>query len=403
MRIFNRIMLVLLCTTLLITGLPQVAQAKTVAEWLAGFTSGQNWFGENYAYDITDTAACWELLMKPITVLNVGEREVVYPLVEPGGAKVINDKLGGYIAGTSAAVHVLGKDQDGWTLIEGLDDYDRLIQGYVRTKLLKTVTPNDQYGIIIDKLTQHLYLFIDGKYFSSVPISTGLTNDEQPYNETSSGEYLLTSWVGGFDSEGMFVEMGMRFNNGDLMHQVPYILLADGTKRFEKYERLLGQKASHGCIRVARIASPEGVNIKWLWDNLKKGTKVVIWDDDGRTLPYPEDSTLLYYNKEGGKYYHAFANCSTVKEKYLPLASFTYSELDSAAYAGLEPCPGCAPAKRKSVIDEMNRARGLGPIVSEGATTTPTAESTAAPDSIEPSSLDDTEDPQVEVVIIPAK
>jgi len=299
-------------------------------------------------------------------------------------------------------VHVLGEDQDGWTLIECLDDYDRLIQGYVRTKLLKTVTPNSKYGIIIDKLTQHLYLFIDGKYFSSVAISTGLTNDEQPYNETSAGEYLITSWVGGLDSEGMFCEMGIRFNNGDLLHQVPYILLGDGTKRFEKYEKLLGQKASHGCVRVARVASPEGLNIKWLWDNLKRGTKVVIWDDDGRVLPYPDDSTKLYFNKDGGKYYHAIENCSTVKEKYLPLSSFTYAELDSEAYSGLEPCHGCAPVKRKSVIDELNRARGVGIPATESATATVTPEGTTAPDATEPSSLDGAEDPEVEVVIIPA-
>ena len=100
--------------------------------------------------------------------------------------------------------------------------------------------------------------------------------------------------------------MGIRFNNGDLLHQVPYVQLADGTKRFEKYEKLLGTKASHGCVRVARIASEEGLNIKWLWDNLKKGTKLLVWDDDGRPLPYPDSSTILYYNPDGGQYYHGF-------------------------------------------------------------------------------------------------
>lgn len=347
----------------------QSAQAKTVAEWLEGYESGQNWFGEDFAYDITDTQACWDLLMRPITVLDVEEREVVYLLTEPGGAKVNNDKLGGFIAGSTAAVHVLGEDQDGWTLIEGIDDYDRLIRGYVRTKLLKTVTPNPKYGIIIDKMTQRLYMFIDGKLFSSVAVSTGLTNDEQPYNETSTGEYLISSWVGGFDSEGMFCEMGIRFNNGDLLHQVPYIALADGTKRFEKYEKLLGTKASHGCVRVARVASAEGLNIKWLWDNLKKGTKLLIWDDDGRALPYPESATTLYYNPDGGKYYHAIEDCSTVKNQYLPLKAFPYAELDTDPFRTLEPCPGCSPVRRKSVIDDMNRARGVDVPQTQGGVT----------------------------------
>lgn len=69
-------------------------------------------------------------------------------------------------------MHVLGEDEDGWTLIEGLDYYNRLIRGYVKTSLLKTVTPSNEMGIIIDKLTQRLYVFINGEYFSSCAVST---------------------------------------------------------------------------------------------------------------------------------------------------------------------------------------------------------------------------------------
>ena len=52
---------------------------------LEGYGSGSTWFGEDFAYDITDEAACWELLQRPITVLNVAEKEVVYPLDAPYG------------------------------------------------------------------------------------------------------------------------------------------------------------------------------------------------------------------------------------------------------------------------------------------------------------------------------
>ena len=228
----------------------------------------------------------------------------------------------------------------------------------MRTKLLKTVTPNEKYGIIIDKLTQKLHVFIDGKYWSSCAVSTGLPNDEQPYNETAAGEYLIVSWVGEFDSEGMMCDMALRFNGGDMIHQVPYVYLADGSKRFTKWEEQLGQKASHGCVRTARVANDDGLNIRWLWENVKRNTKVVVWDDRGRMLPYPDDSLELYYNTEGGKYYHATANCKSVKEKYLPLTGFKYSELETGAYAKLDPCPSCTPVKRKSVIDEQNIARG---------------------------------------------
>lgn len=356
---------------------------------LEGFESSITWFGEDFAYDITDEEACWELLQRPITVLDVSEKELVYPRVSPNGEKVVNEWMGGSINGSLAAVHVLGEDEDGWTLIEGMDYYDRIIRGYVKTSLLKTVTPNNKYGIIIDKLTQRLYMFIDGKLWSSCAVSTGLPNKDQPYNETAAGEYLIGSWVGGFDSEGMYCEMGIRFNGGDLLHQVPYVEFADGTKDFGKYGSQLGRKASHGCVRVARTANDEGLCISWLWENLKKNTKVVVWDDDGRTLPYPDDDLEVYYNPDGGTSYHATATCRSVRDKYLPLTAFTYGELDSGKYASLTGCTNCIPVKRRAEIDEINQERiDLGellknPVYTGGATTGggAQAEGSAEPDS----------------------
>ena len=324
---------------------------------LRGYRGGSDWFGEDFHYDITNEEACWELLQKPITVLDVEEKEVVYPLDAPDGNKVVDEWQGGFINGSLAGVKVLGEDENGWTLIEGMDYYDRVIQGYVKTKLLKTVKPNEKYGIIIDKLTQRLYMFVDGKLWSSCAVSTGLANKGQPYNETATGEYLVGSWVGGFDSEGMYCEMGIRFNGGDLLHMVPYTTYADGTKDFAKFGQLLGRKASHGCVRVARYANDEGLSISWLWDNLKRGTKVIVWDDDGRTLPYPDDSTELYYNPNGGSSYHSTARCKSVRDKFLPLTAFTYGQLDEGSFAKLAPCPHCSPARRRDVIDEINQER----------------------------------------------
>lgn len=359
----RRSIIPLLMTTILLLGLVFVptsqSSAKTVAEWLEGFDTGEKWFGDDFTYDITDTEAVWDLLMQPITVLDVKETESVYPLTAPGGDKVNNDKLGGFINGASAAVHVLGEDKDGWTLIEGLDYYNRIIRGYVKTKLLKTVTPNEHYGVVVDKLTQKLYVFIDGKFFSACAVSTGLPNDKQPYNETAAGEYLAISWSGGFDSEGMYCDMAIRFNNGDKMHEVPCTILADGTRRYTKWETQLGQKASHGCIRVARLPNEDGLDQEWLWDNLKRNTKIVIWDDGGRELPYPDDDTLLYYNPDGGQNYHAYADCASVKSKYTPMTAFKYSELDTGIYADLTACPSCTPVKRKAEIDKANLDRGV--------------------------------------------
>lgn len=144
---------------------------------------------------------------------------------------------------------------------------------------------------------------------------------------------------------------------------------------------------------MARTANDEGLCISWLWENLKKNTKVVVWDDDGRTLPYPDDDLEVYYNPDGGTSYHATATCRSVRDKYLPLTAFTYGELDSGKYASLTGCTNCIPVKRRAEIDEINQERiDLGellknPVYTGGATTGggAQAEGSAEPDSPEAS------------------
>jgi hypothetical protein len=56
----------------------------------------------------------------------------------------------------------------------------------------------------------------------------------------------------------------------------------------------------------------------------------------------PGPKTKLYYNKSGGKYYHADANCSSVAKEYLPLkGTFTYSQISKSPYDKLLRCTTC--------------------------------------------------------------
>ena len=56
--------------------------------------------------------------------------------------------------------------------------------------------------------------------------------------------------------------------------------------------------------------------------------------------PVPPPSTKLYYNPNGGSYYHADPECESVRKEYLPLAgSFLYSELGE--HKNLQPCLKC--------------------------------------------------------------
>ena len=52
--------------------------------------------------------------------------------------------------------------------------------------------------------------------------------------------------------------------------------------------------------------------------------------------------TVLYYNPDGGSYYHADANCRSAAARFLPFAgSFTWAEVNDEPYADLMPCPYC--------------------------------------------------------------
>lgn len=331
-------------------------------------------------YDLSDPAhqqAIWDIMMQDITVFDKGEREHVYPTYEPGAQLRPRTNIAGELHGASQGVNVIEDDADGdgyvkiqaysndGTAIESshvIAQAAQLIEGYVRKSLLKTVTPDDRYALLIDKLTQTLYIFERGAIIGELKVSTGFNTKEQPYNETPAGEYLAVSWVGQFVSGNMYCDMAIRINGGTLLHEVPHKLGTDNkTRYYENFERYLGQKASHGCIRIQRAKNEQGHNMRWLWDNLKKNTKVLIWEDKGRTMPAPElpaDDTPLYRNLDGGKMYHAVAECPNVKKRFLPLTGdFTYGDLDTAPFDKLTPCPDChAPLRKETILENWKKA-----------------------------------------------
>ncbi len=65
-------------------------------------------------------------------------------------------------------------------------------------------------------------------------------------------------------------------------------------------------------------------------------------------LPTPDPSVILYYNPDGGSYYHVDANCGSINQKYRPLtASFPFREASSDKYKNLLPCTVChAPSRQ---------------------------------------------------------
>ena len=316
--------------------------------------------------DITDEEAVWKVLTAPITVLDNGKRnaEKMQVIIRSQPSEE-SDGIG-MVTCISQGVHVLERGEE-WSLIEcysssfhdsAILNWNTLVQGYVPTAYLKEVKPNQEIGLVVDKLTQRLYVFKDGKLFSTLLVSTGVSNAKQPYNETRSGEFLLISKVGEFASDNLRCAMALRFNDGDLLHEVPYIA-GDYGRDYSINEPKLGTKASHGCIRVQRQASPEGVNQKWIWNNYRKNTRILIWEDwQGRQLSVPDSGTPLYCVKKRTGNYHTTTRCSGILGKRID--ELTYGQLEDDAYRKLKPCPLCTAPPRIGTIQAINEMYAEG-------------------------------------------
>ena len=319
--------------------------------------------------------AIWKVMMQPITVLWGRDQRDTYKLRATRDDSTKRDNIVGELGYEAQGVHIIEQYDDGWTLVEaynssygpdnrtrrGYGDTDALIRGYVRTKELRVIQPRDDYGILIDKLKQRMYIFQDGKIFTELLISTGIPTRQQPWNETPSGEFLMVSRTGDFNAGNLVCRMSMRINGGNLIHEVPYILNErTGHWDYSSQEAQLGKKASHGCIRVQRLNNSDGINMTWLWNNIKTNTKVLVWDDDNRYYEYPDPNLPLFFNPVGGKFYHLDQNCRSIKDRYLPLqGSLLYSELDDAQHSKLTPCASCNPPLRASQIDKINKDNGF--------------------------------------------
>ena len=361
----KRMLTALLCALMM---LPAQAEEAAPAPADPVRTPGRETCGKPNCYwetemDFRNEEAIWAMLTAPMTVVDGNFRAQADIYQEPSEeSKIIAE-----VTRTTQGVHVLETLDNGWSKIECYSSsfagskvkaWNALTTGYIQTEQLKEVEVRTEFGLIVDKLTQRLYVYQEGKLFDELIISTGLGTKKDPENETRSGEYLLFSPTGDFWSGDLLCKYGIRYNDGDLLHEVPHTPKESGPY-YGSNETRLGQRASHGCIRVQRKRTENGVNMRWLWVNLrdKMSTRMIIWEDwQGRQIPIPEADTPLYYNPKSGKNYHDSPTCYGVADRYEPMPAFTYGELEEEAYRKLKVCTYCNPPLRKAALEEKNAA-----------------------------------------------
>lgn len=72
--------------------------------------------------------------------------------------------------------------------------------------------------------------------------------------------------------DGTYGRYAVRFNKKIMFHSVPYYSANAGDLEWEQFN-LLGEPASLGCVRLSCD------DVKWIYDNCKKGTAVEVYDD----------------------------------------------------------------------------------------------------------------------------
>ena len=120
--------------------------------------------------DITDEEAVWKVLTSPITVLDNGKKNAEKTQVILRALPSEDSDGVGMVTCISQGVHVLDRGEE-WSLVEcysssfhdsAILNWNVLVQGYVPTAYLKEVKPNQELGLVVDKLTQRLYVFREG-------------------------------------------------------------------------------------------------------------------------------------------------------------------------------------------------------------------------------------------------
>jgi len=224
----------------------------------------------------------WAALTKTMTAVNVDEQESAYIYDSP---KEGRKKLG-TVSGFSQGLNLITERPDGWSLVEAFRNEDgAFVRGYIRTNKLRSVEPDQNYGVVIDKEAQLLIVFKDGQRVGSTPICTGLATTKYPHRETPAGEFVLATRRGTLEYYGQgYSKYTIRINGSYYLSEIP-TTKKNGTN-FSILEGVLGNKATRGNICVAHNASTDGgINAEWLWSMTdgRKRVKVLIFDDKPRT------------------------------------------------------------------------------------------------------------------------
>ena len=226
-------------------------------------------------------AEIWEIMMKPSVVIDATGSARRFSLRESPSTR---SPSVGLVCCATQGLEVLSIEGD-WAQVRAGNYSDgHFITGWYPLKDLAAVSPAPHYGVLVDKRSQTLTVYHDGVPVGTVPVSTGLATEKKPERETSPGAFLTDiHFSRDFAQEGARYDYPLRYQGGNIIHSTGYARIphaAYSVKDYSKNLPLLGQKASHGCVRVSPFATADcEINSYWLWTHLPYHTRVIILDD----------------------------------------------------------------------------------------------------------------------------
>ena len=220
-------------------------------------------------------AEIWEKMMAPSAVVDI--RNVAHQRVyaEPNAAS----RVLGTLHGQSQCLSVL-EIQEKWVRVSAWNhERGAPVEGWVPRRVLKVVQPRTEYGLLVDKKAQTLTLFREGKIVDTLLVSTGRMTKGELYQETAAGSFLTDEHMSDYSTNGLKYDFVIRYDGGNLLHQIPYAWSESGKKEMNPGEMYLGTKASHACIRIQEKPGASGLNAYWFWTHLPYHTRVIVLDD----------------------------------------------------------------------------------------------------------------------------
>ena len=220
-------------------------------------------------------AEIWRKMTAPATVVDIRNTAHQRVYAEPDS----DSRVLGTLHGQSQALSVM-EIRDRWVRIRAWNHEEGApVEGWVPRKVLKVVSPQTEYGLLVDKVEQTLTLYQRGEKIDTLLVSTGRIVKGELYQETAAGSFLTNLHMSDYSTNGLKYDFVIRYDGGNLLHQIPYAWNEAGKKDMNPGELYLGTKASHACIRVQEKPSEKGINAYWFWTHLPYHTRIIVLDD----------------------------------------------------------------------------------------------------------------------------